>query len=102
MKQEYSAYGGLKILGISFTSQTFLTDQFEKTKFNGVKELNYPLILGLFDKYITHPNFNGTLMLLIFETSFNRRPFRDLHIRKNNNFLLLSESHILQSEKMAD
>ena len=49
MKLERSTYEVLQILSISLTDKTHLTDLFDKTKFNDVKELNYPLIPGLFD-----------------------------------------------------
>lgn len=49
MKLERSTYEVLQILSISLTDKTHLTDLFDKTKFNDVKELDYPLIPGLFD-----------------------------------------------------
>lgn len=49
MKLERSTYEVLQILSISLTDKTHLTDLFDKTKFNNVKELDCPLILGLFD-----------------------------------------------------
>ena len=44
-----STYEVLQILSISLTDKTHLTDLFDKTKFNDVKELDCPLIPGLFD-----------------------------------------------------
>lgn len=49
MKLERSTYEVLQILSISLTDKTHLTDLFDKTKFNDVKELDCPLIPGLFD-----------------------------------------------------
>lgn len=44
MKLERSTYEVLQILSISLTDKTHLTDLFDKTKFNEVKELNYLFI----------------------------------------------------------
>ena len=49
MKLECSTYEVLQILSISLTDKTHLTDLFDKTKFNDVKELDCPLFPGLFD-----------------------------------------------------
>ena len=49
MKSERSTYEVLQILSISLTDKTYLTDLFDKTKFNDVKELDCPLIPGIFD-----------------------------------------------------
>ena len=49
MKLERSTYEVLQILSISLTDKTHLTDLFDKTKFNDVKELDCPLFPGLFD-----------------------------------------------------
>lgn len=49
MNLERSTYEVLQILSISLTDKTHLTKLFDKTKFNEVKELDYPLIPGLFD-----------------------------------------------------
>ena len=49
MKLERSTYEVLQILSISLTDKTHLTDLFDKTKFNDVKEHDCPLIPGLFD-----------------------------------------------------
>ena len=49
MKLEHSTYEVLQFLSISLTDKTHLTDLFDKTKFNDVKELDCPLIPGLFD-----------------------------------------------------
>ena len=49
MKLERSTYEVLQILSISLTDKTHLTDLFDRTKFNDVKELDCPLIPGLFD-----------------------------------------------------
>lgn len=38
-----------QILSISLTDKTRLRDLFDKTIFNDVKELDYPLFKGLFD-----------------------------------------------------
>ncbi len=48
MKLEYSTYEVLQILSISLTDKTHMP-KFDKTKFNDVKELDCPLIPGLFD-----------------------------------------------------
>ena len=48
MKLERSTYEVLQILSISLTDKTHLTDLFNKTKFNDVKELDYPLFKGQF------------------------------------------------------
>ena len=44
MKLGHSTYEILQILCISLTYKTHLTDLFDKTKFNDVKELDCPLI----------------------------------------------------------
>ena len=49
MKLERSTYEVLQILSISLTDKTHLSNLFDKTKFNDVKELDYPLFPGLFD-----------------------------------------------------
>lgn len=49
MKLERSTYEILQVLSISLTDKTHLTDLFDKTKFNDVKELDCPLFPGLFD-----------------------------------------------------
>jgi len=49
MKLERSTYEVLQILSISLTDKTYLTDLFDKTKFNDVKELDCSLIPGIFD-----------------------------------------------------
>ena len=49
MKLERSTYEVLQILSISLTDKTHLTDLFDKTKFNDVKELDCPLFPRLFD-----------------------------------------------------
>ncbi len=49
MKLERSTYEVLQILSISLTDKTHLTDLFDTTKFNDVKELDCPLFPGLFD-----------------------------------------------------
>ena len=49
MKLERSTYEVLQILSISLTDKTHLTDLFDKTKFNDVRELDCPLFPGLFD-----------------------------------------------------
>ena len=49
MQLKRSNYEVLQILSISLTDKTTLRDLFEKTNFNDVKELDYPLFKGLFD-----------------------------------------------------
>ena len=49
MRLKRSTYEVLQILSISLTDKTPLRDLFEKTNFNDVKELDYPLLEGLFD-----------------------------------------------------
>ena len=49
MQLKRSTYEVLQILSISLTDKTPLGDLFEKTNFNDVKELDYPLFEGLFD-----------------------------------------------------
>lgn len=44
-----STYEVLQILSISLTDKTPLRELFEKTNFNDVKELDWPIIPGLFD-----------------------------------------------------
>ena len=51
------------ILSILLMDKTPLVDFFERTDFNNVKELVCPLFPGLFDYYLTCPDFNGTLMI---------------------------------------
>lgn len=48
MQLKRSTYEVLQILSISLTDKTPLRDLFEKTNFNDVKELDYPLFEGLF------------------------------------------------------
>jgi DNA-binding CsgD family transcriptional regulator len=48
MKLNRSTYEVLQILSISLTDKTHLSDLFEKTNFNDVKEQLNPLIPGLF------------------------------------------------------
>ena len=49
MQLKRSTYEVLQILSISLTDKTHLRDLFDKTIFNDVKELEYPLFKGLFD-----------------------------------------------------
>ena len=49
MQLKRSNYEVLQILSISLTDKTTLRDLFEKTNFNDVKKLDYPLFEGLFD-----------------------------------------------------
>lgn len=49
MQLKRSTYEVLQILSISLTDKTHLRDLFDKTNFNDVKDLNDPLIPGLFD-----------------------------------------------------
>ncbi len=49
MELKRSTYEVLQILGISLTDKTSLKDLLEKTNFNDVKELDNPLLPGLFD-----------------------------------------------------
>ena len=44
-----STYEVLQILSISLTDKTHLCDLFDKTNFNDIKELDCPLLEGLFD-----------------------------------------------------
>ena len=48
MKLKRSTYEVLQILSISLTNKTHLRDLFDKTSFNDVKELDYPLFPGVF------------------------------------------------------
>ena len=48
MQLKRSTYEVLQILIISLTDKTYLRDLFDKTIFNDVKELDYPLFKGLF------------------------------------------------------
>ena len=56
MRLERSTYEVLQILSISLTDKTHLRDLFDKTNFNDVKELDYPIFKGLFE---TRPFFIG-------------------------------------------
>ena len=47
MQLKRSTYEVLQILSISLTDKTHLRDLFDKTIFNDVKELDYPLFKGL-------------------------------------------------------
>lgn len=49
MQLKRSTYEVLQILSISLTDKTNLSDLFDKTDFNDVKEVDYPLLEGLFD-----------------------------------------------------
>lgn len=49
MKLKRSTYEVLQIISILLTDKTHLRDLFDKTDFNDVKDLNNPLIPGLFD-----------------------------------------------------
>ena len=49
MKLKRSTYEVLQIISMSLTDKTPLKELFDKTKFNDVKELDYPLFPGLFD-----------------------------------------------------
>ena len=49
MRLKRSTYEVLQILSISLTDKTHLRDLFDKTNFNDAKDLNDPLIPGLFD-----------------------------------------------------
>lgn len=49
MKLKRFTYEVLQILSISFTDKTHLRNLFDKNNFNDIKDLNDPLILGLFD-----------------------------------------------------
>ena len=49
MQLKRSTYEALQILSISLTDKNHLRDLFDKTIFNDVKELDYPLFKGLFD-----------------------------------------------------
>ena len=62
MKLKRSTYEVLQILSMSLTDKTHSCDLFDKTNFNDVKDLNDPLIPGLFDLLFNSSHFNGTLM----------------------------------------
>ena len=49
MQLKRSTYEVLQILSISLTDKTNLRDLFDKTDFNDIKEIDYPLFEGLFD-----------------------------------------------------
>ena len=49
MQLKRSTYEVLQILSKSLTDKTPLRELFEKTNFNNVKELDCPLLPGLFD-----------------------------------------------------
>lgn len=49
MKLKRSTYEVLQILSISLIDKNHLRDLFDKTNFNDVKDLNNPIIPGLFD-----------------------------------------------------
>ena len=49
MRLERSTYEVLQILGISLTDKAHLRDLLERTDLNDVKELDNPIIPGLFD-----------------------------------------------------
>lgn len=49
IKLERSTYEVLQILSILLTDKTHLAVLFGRTKFNDVKEPDYPLFMGLFD-----------------------------------------------------
>lgn len=53
-------YEGLVVY--SLTDKNSLREHFKKTNFNDVKETDYPLFSGLFDKFLTRPNFSGTVI----------------------------------------
>ena len=57
MKLERSTYEVLQVLSISLTDKTHLRDLFEKTKFNDVKDLDYPLFQGFKFKFLTMSRF---------------------------------------------
>lgn len=59
MQLKYSTYEVLQILSISLTDKTNLRDLFDKTDFNDIKELDYPLFEGLFDEF-----FNSSIRIL--------------------------------------
>lgn len=46
MELEGSTYELLQILSISLTDKTHIRDLFDKTKFNDLKERDYPLFPG--------------------------------------------------------
>ena len=66
MQLKRSTYEVLQILSMSLTDKTPLRELFDKTYSNDVKEQSGPLIPGLFDYYLTRPNFNGTLMMYLY------------------------------------
>ena len=64
MRLERSIHEVLQILSISLTDMSPLKELYEKTKFNDVKKQFGLLIPGLFDLYLTCPNYYGTLMIV--------------------------------------
>ena len=68
MQLKRSTYEVLQILSISLTDKTRLRDLFDKTIFNDVKELDYPLFKGLFDLLINVSNFYWTLMMAFIKS----------------------------------
>lgn len=62
IKLKHSTYGVLQIPSISLTDKTHLRDLFYKTNSNNIKDLNDPLISGLFDQLFNLLHFYGTLM----------------------------------------
>ena len=62
VKLKRSTYEVLQILSISLTHKTHLSDLFDKTNSNDVKDLNVPMIPGLFDYFFNSSHLNGSLM----------------------------------------
>ncbi len=63
MQLKRSTYEVLQNLSISLTDKTPLRELFDKTYSNDFKKQSGPHIPGLFDCYLTCPNFNGTLVI---------------------------------------
>lgn len=55
MQLKRSTYEVLQILSISLTDKTNLRDLFDKTDFNDIKELDYPLLKDYLIKFLTRP-----------------------------------------------
>ena len=69
MQLKRSTYEVLQILSISLTDKTHLRDLFDKTNFYDVKELDYPILKGLFN-YLTRPFLLDTNGSIYHITSF--------------------------------
>lgn len=86
MKLKRSTYEVLQILSISFTNKTHLRDLFDKTDFNDVKLIDYPLFKGLIDYFLTRPfllDTNETIYI------FDINDY--LHIKTKNIIVILQK-----------